>query len=49
MRIHLDPNPDTETNLHKSAGQKCLFYKSIIKQCCATVTIYYGSGSGSDF
>jgi hypothetical protein len=24
-------------------------YLDILEQCCGTVTIYYGSGSGSDF
>jgi hypothetical protein len=45
-----DPEPATDPQAYfiRIPAKMC-FYTSSYNQCCGTVTIYYGSGSGSDF
>ncbi len=45
----LDPDPDQDFELDLDPAPDPHQNNADPQQCCGTVTIYYGSGSGSDF
>ncbi len=45
----LDTSGEDSVNFYYSPDTDFLLIPDPYLQCCGTVTIYYGSGSGSDF